>query len=255
MKSIFFIICLIFLIQYDVISIAKPIIQKSDRFEINWGTLKIQFYGKALANKADANQAFKKASQNAWAEGINYLIQNLPTIYPNLQSSTKAMYSNLSAIMAKNTYSKNTIYYANKLVKVELETPLWPILLQHTSLNNLASSKNLELSSTTNSGIIIKISQKIMPIALYTIRNEKSELLFSIKDIYQETLKSNMLGFWFNNPTLNEIKPIVGDNPLELYVKVEDTKFLISSTLWTNEIINKNNFSLLQQGKIVISCP
>ena len=55
---------------------SAPVIQKTDRAELNWTTMKIRFYGEGELSK----QAFAESEKGAIQEGLNYIFKQLPEI-------------------------------------------------------------------------------------------------------------------------------------------------------------------------------
>ena len=55
---------------------SAPVIQKADRAELNWTTMKIRFYGEAELSKLSFIDSEKQAIQ----EGLDYIFKQLPKI-------------------------------------------------------------------------------------------------------------------------------------------------------------------------------
>ncbi len=98
---------------------AAAIVEKTGRFEINWSTGKVRFYGTSLMDPNQSN-SWRSAEQSAWSDGITYLQKNMPQTLASGQNASfsAAKISNPMAV----TSSITTTYFGDSRVKVSLES-------------------------------------------------------------------------------------------------------------------------------------
>ena len=103
-------------------ALSAPVIQKEDRAELNWTTMKIRFYGEGELSKVP----FADSEKGAIQEGLDYIFKQLPEIRKEKFKVAKVDGDHQQAALelTKRTYPIQTSVTANGSLTVELESSL-----------------------------------------------------------------------------------------------------------------------------------
>lgn len=154
---------------------AAQVVEKSGRFEINWSTSTVRFYGTSLLD-ASKDDSWRIVEQRAWGDGINYVQSNLPAVMAT-RTGLAGMTPARPANALSSTNSVNTTYYGDSRIKVTLEgqlPQLFKQILTDTSGKPVGGSA---------SPLALRLSQKTTPTAVFAVVDENGSSLLSSADM------------------------------------------------------------------------
>ncbi|MBF0440494.1 MAG: hypothetical protein HQK54_01180 [Oligoflexales bacterium] len=247
------------IIQIPILSLemayGKPIIDRKDRIEMNWTTMKIRYYGESNINLG-AMLPLVEAEKAAWKEGLNYIIREIPELRTDLIEKIKGkefekVYSNNAANeVASSTYSYDTTYFTDGRVRVSLESSLAMAL----NPGNIGfESENIldESIKTRNTGIIIELKDKnIKPLSIFELKDNKGNNLYQAKLVAKNNYLKRAMGKWLEKSSSSEISSIIGRNPATIQANMKGNTLYVDSEKW-KEVI-KGNEDLLKVAKVAI---
>jgi hypothetical protein len=233
---------------------AQPVIEKSDRLEVNWSTLRVRFFGEAK----EGSDGLKGAEKKAWHDGIAYgseavrnlNIQTFEGLSPNPEKLSDDA-KGAARQIAQSTFSYSTTYFGDGTVRVILESML-PKALE-TSAIHFRQKEAAEAPMTQYTGLILHADQALKPKAMYQVVDESGAVLFDVKDMAQEAFRKNLMGRWFKRPGKSELADVVGKSPLTVDAQVKDGRFVVARGDWDKAI--EGHRSLLVNGTVAIALP
>jgi len=237
---------------------ASPIVETQDRLEVNWATMRMRFFGQASADST-SEDGFRVAEKKAWQDGLSYVsdaVRNL-NIHTNekLTENPERLSEDAreaARLVSTSTYSYNTTYFGDGAVRVHLENSL-PKAFETSGLR-FRQKEALEPSMIAYTGIVFDSDKAVKPTALYQVRDESGDILFSVQDMAEAGFRKNLMGRWFKNPTAAELTEAIGKSPLRLPAKAESPGvFVISRREWERAI--QGHQALLVNGSIAIAIP
>lgn len=173
---------------------AAALVEKSGRFEINWSTSKMRFYGTSILDPKQED-SWRSAEQKAWSDGITYLQQNAPDALSKrsgLSSSEAAKLTN--AIAA--TSSVNTTYFGDSRIKVSLESSIADLFKEVIA----SSPKGSVVSSpSSETALLVKVSNKATPTAVFAVVDETGVNLVSDRDMAATAVSSSSISRWYKS--------------------------------------------------------
>jgi|GEM_PF-2292461 len=228
---------------------ALPVTEQIDRFELNWSTMRIRFYGEATVDFSQ--RGFEGAEKVATDDGLMYVLSALSKI-----RTQKGLTDNNAASIANELTTQvfvyNTIYYTDGRVRVELDISL-PKAFDIGFNEFIADEPKAESSS--GSAVVVLISGLKTALVQMEIRDTDGVLLYSPKDIAKSAFKKQMAGRWFFKNS-SELKSYIGANPVEIEAVAEGDKTLIvTKSSWSK--LKAEHPRLLEEAKLafVISGP
>ena len=236
---------------------SKSLIEKTERMEVDWGRLKIRFYGKARPESE--SESYSEIEKRAWNEGL-LEIKNLVAdfhlsqfSYLNLSESiTKANALAAGERIATSTYSYKNQYGADGEVVVFLENSLSKALRRNDL--PLKSSNEQNSSSSVFSGLVIRLKEKVSPKANYVLVDESGRVLFDVNDVSKEAYEKSLMGRWFVEPTRDELIGAVGKKPVSLEVTAKsDGVYEVSGYSWNEATADSKH--ILSQARIALALP
>ncbi|MCX6124376.1 MAG: hypothetical protein NTV34_06455 [Proteobacteria bacterium] len=171
---------------------SAPLIEKSGRFEVNWSTGKVRFYGTSMVSDR-SEDSWRSAEQRAWGDGLSYL-QSTPIksmCGHKLKGQQAKALSNPLGLVS----SVNTTYYGDSRIRVTLESQLDDLLRQNDSMTSV--KKRPKVGERV--GLIIKLSNKSGPLAAFSVVDESGQALVSCEDIANSTNEGTSLNRWFKS--------------------------------------------------------
>ncbi len=226
---------------------SAPVIQKTDRAELNWTTMKIRFYGEGELSR----QAFADIEKGAIQEGLDYIFKQLPEIRKENFKISKLDGDHQQAALelTKRTYPIQTNVTADGVLTVELESSLV------TALKPLVEhNQEVEPSSDVgpkHTGIVIKIKGDFNPKPVYKLVDEEGDLLYSHKDVSEAAFEKNLMGRYIKGYSKQEIRSISGREPLEVDASVDgDGNLKVNNAVW-DEVL-RTDASLVRSAKILL---
>ncbi len=245
---------------------AKQVIEKSDRMEVNWSTLRIRFYGEAEAD-LQSDDDYKFAEKKAWRDGLRYVSGAVRDIYiaqnemlfgnPDLLSKAA---NKAAKSISTSTFSYDTTYYANGTIRVHLENMLSKAIASDAIRFRLKEA--LDPGLIQHSGVLFELDNKIKPSATYKVIDENGETLFDAKEMAESAFKKNLMGRWFIAPHSSELEASIGNVPVRIPVKLMDNStvnsagnstFVVKRKYWDRVI--EGHKALLRSGRIALSMP
>lgn len=238
-----------FLVLFAAEAIAQPLIERDDRVEIDWAHMKLRFYGEAMIS----DDSFRSAEQKAWQDGIQYISSQLKHLRGRHlgapDASREQLEKNVAAQITTSTYSLNTTYYGNGKVRVQLENALTKALYPMDVGFKLLKP---EETPTKNSGVVIRVKGDLRPQAVYRVVNEQGQPVYEAMDVAKEAFDKRFMGAWFQNPTPEEMRPIVGGNPSVVEAQaIGNGVIRVNQAFWQKATAGNEN--LLQSAKVAIA--
>lgn len=230
---------------------AKPVVEKSDRIEMDWSAMKIRFYGEAQA--PNAQETFRGAEQRAWQDGIAYISMNLDKLrderVETLDGSRAEADRQALKTVTTSTYSVNTTYFSNGKIRVHLENAL-PRALDPGPV--AFKSLTAEKAPTKNSGLVLRVAGATRPSATYRVVTDQGQAVFEVRDVAKESFEKTFMGAWFQNPSAAELKAVVGSNPIYVDAQADGAgTFRVNQGQWTEAL--SGNESLLRAARVAVA--
>jgi hypothetical protein len=235
---------------------AAPIIEKSERMEINWSTMRLRFYGEA---KAGGGSDLRAVEKQAWTDGLAYVNDAVRDLNIAANDNANANPERLTAEAKKaatqvstSTSSYNTTYYGDGTVRVFLENGLPKAFV--TSGIRFRQKESPAASMIQYTGVVIKAAKAIRPRPTYQVVDEAGGILFDVSDMAEEAFHRNLMGRWFKNPAESEVVGAVGSNPIYLEADVgSDGRLIINKATWDEKTAGHR--ALLVSGSIALAVP
>jgi hypothetical protein len=234
----------------------SPVVDKSERMEVNWSTMRIRFFGQA---KIDGDEDYKTVEKQAWAEGLSYVSDAVRDLNFSVQDAAAGDTEKLTEDARKaatqvstSTSSYNTTYYGDGTVRVFLENSLSKAFV--TTGLRFRQKEALTPSMIQYTGVVIKTSKAIKPRPTYQVIDEKGNVLFDVSDMAEEAYRKNLMGRWFKNPGASEVTKAVGSNPIYLEASAQDDgRLVVQRAQWDEKTAGHR--ALLVNGNIALALP
>ncbi|MDQ3234834.1 MAG: hypothetical protein M3Q07_23765 [Pseudobdellovibrionaceae bacterium] len=226
---------------------AQPVTEQIDRFELNYSTMRIRFYGEASVDFSQ--KGFEGAEKIATEDGLGYVLTALAKIRTQKGLSEGASAA-LASELTKTAYVYNTTYFTDGRVRVELDSSL-PRALD-LGVSEFAG-EDPKAAASDGSAVVVQISGLKTPFLQTEIRSTDGELLYSPKDVAKSAYKKQMTGRWFFKNS-GELKSYVGAKPVEIDAVAEGDKTLIvTKDSWTK--LQAEHPRLLEEAKLAFVIP
>jgi hypothetical protein len=226
---------------------AQPVTEVVDRFELNYSTMRIRFYGEANADFSQ--KGFEGLEKTATDDGLLYALTSLAKVrvQKGLQADNPGDIANE---LTKQAFVANTIYFTDGRVRVELESSLAKAL--DRGLNEF-NGEEPKASASDSTSILIQVEGIKVPILNSEIRSSEGELLYSPLNVAKSAYKKQMVGRWFfKNST--ELKSYIGVKPVLIEAKAEPGKSLVvSKESW--EKLKAEHPRLIEEAKLAFVLP
>ncbi|MFK7822946.1 MAG: hypothetical protein AB8G05_02240 [Oligoflexales bacterium] len=236
---------------------AKPFTEKTERFEIDWGSLRIRFFGKGKPETG--NQPYSEVEKKAWNEGL-LAIRDAVAVYHKEQllalnvDQTLAEQSGKAAgdRIASSTYSYRNKYFEDGSVVVYLENSLARALKRQDI--SFKQEKAPSLSGSRFSGLVIRSTKPLKPISNYKLVDETGRVLFQVTDVSKEAYEKYLMGKWFVKPSRDELTGAVGPKPVSLPMTPKGPGvFEVQGFSWKEAI--QDSAAILANARIAIVSP
>lgn len=202
---------------------AQPVVETFDRFEMNWTTMRLRYFGEsALAKNFDV------AEKEATDQGLLYALANVPKI----RDEKGAPSDNAGAVanaVSKQSFAYNTVYFSNGRVRVELESSLALALDPGRQPFNPKPFEPSEGSGA--SPVIIEVSGLSSPALIKEVVDSSGEVAYSSGDVTPEVYRKNLTGRWFY-PNSYELKAFSGADPLKVKGSFQNGKVVVERSAW-----------------------
>jgi hypothetical protein len=226
---------------------AQPVTEQIDRFELNYSTMRIRFYGEAVVDFAQ--KGFEGAEKIATDDGLMYALSALAKVRAHKGLNEEASAA-LAEELTKTAYVYNTTYFTDGRVRVELDSSM-PKAMDPGVTNFAGEDPSAQASE--GSAVVININGLKAPLLQTEIRSTDGELLFSAKDVAKSAYKKQMMGRWFFKKS-GELKSYAGSKPVEIEAVAEGDKTLIvTKESWTK--LKTEHPRLLEEAKLAFVIP
>ncbi len=238
-----------FAVSLASVAVAQPLVERDDRIEIDWAHMKLRFYGEAMVS----DNSFRSAEQRAWQDGVQYISTQLKHLRGRhvgaADANREQVEKDVASQVATTTYSLNTIYYGNGKVRVQLENALTKALYPTDVGFKLLRP---EPTAAKNSGVVLRVKGNLRPQAVYRVVNEQGQPVYEAMDVAKEAFDKQFMGAWFQGPSMEEMRPVVGGNPVVVEGQaVGDGLIRVNQASWQKATAGNEN--LLQRAKIAIA--
>jgi hypothetical protein len=221
---------------------AQPVTEQIDRFELNYSTMRIRFYGEATVDFAA--KGFEGAEKVAVDDGLVYVLSALAKVRAEKGLNEEASAA-LASELTRSAYVYNTTYFTDGRVRVELDSSLSRAL--DAGVNDFASEEP-SAEPSEGSAVVVQISGLKTPLLQTEIRSTDGELLFSPKNVAKSAYRKQLSGRWFYKNS-GELKSYAGPKPVEINAVAEGDKTLIvTKDSWTR--LKAEHPRLLEEAKL-----
>jgi hypothetical protein len=167
------------------------LVERDGRYEVNWSTGKIRFYGVGKVAADDSN--YRSAEQRAWADGLKAAESDLPVVMKGkLGTRDLVSLDKLSKLMAATT-SVSTTYFGDERVKVLLEAPIEKVSEQLVG-GSPAGSAN---TSNSSESLVFKLPKGAKPSVVVKIVDEQGHELLPAGQLAASIQKGGPVPRWF----------------------------------------------------------
>jgi hypothetical protein len=218
--------------------IAAPIVEKSGRFEINWSSGMITFYGQSTLEPSD--EAWRSAEQRAWTDGVTYLETDAPKALAAKWGADAPAEAKLGNSL-KLTRSLYTSYFGDKKIKVILEAKLSEVMRGLTP----PASAGTTLPANASGAVLIKLSSGSQPSPVFSIVSESGAVLLPAENIKKTIIDGATISRWFKG----QATAPEGTPTLSATVKAPGV-FQVASADWKDEYA-----SAIANGKAFVVNP
>jgi hypothetical protein len=171
---------------------AANLIERDGRYEVNWTTGKVRFYGVGKLESGETN--YRSAEQRAWADGLRAAEKDLPKVMAErLGTSDSATVEKLSKMSAATT-SVTTTYFGDERVKVLLEAPMHKVAEQLSA--NAAGSVATDAAPES---VVIQLPRGTMPTAFVKVVDEQGRELVSAGGLARAVQNGRPMNKWFKS--------------------------------------------------------
>jgi hypothetical protein len=244
--------------------LAVPVVQKKDRLELDWGNLKLRFYGVYTPTK-DEHSTVESSTAKAINEGLSYAKKAIEQNYSEFlnqknrpdngnKKSPNEETKNAGESLVRASYQYHIEYFANGAVKVHFESALQK-MYQSDSLTVFKAPSPVPVEEGNGfSGLVLRSNKAIEPSPFLKIIDESGNVLFSAADMDKEAFKKNFMGRWLINPKREELTKIVGAKPVSLTVTHDSQgSFVVQRVAWAEAM--QDSRSALVNGRIAVVLP
>lgn len=238
---------------------ADPLIEKTDRLELDWGSLKVRFYGIFKSDPVKADLAYSEREEQALGEGLLRAREVLARVHREelLRLGLDHALAERSALLASEhvthtTYPYQTSYYKGGGVKLFLESSLAAALAVKEGGTYLEASENKKKGRF--SGLILRLDKAIKPISKYEVVDQSGVHLFGSEAITKVAYEKNLMGHWFLNPQRDELIKYVGSKPVSIQARVlGPNRLMVPKGAWTDAL--QDSSQVLSEARIALVVP
>ena len=206
---------------------AAALTEKDGRFEWNWSTGNVRYYGTSLSQETDG-KTWRPAEQRAWSDGLAHVEQQLPAgVAKRLGTSDVQVPARFAKLLGA-TRSVNTTYYGDSRIKVTLETPI------------VAAVKQLPVTDVTAAAadgpfVIIKVPKNTSPSIAFSVVDESGRELVSSKQMLSSWGSGGGMPRWFKSTATAPDVPVFTEKSPELKATASKGVLKVQSADWRPE--------------------
>lgn len=232
---------------------AQPVVESYERFELNWSTMRLRFFGEAaVGTDTDAYDAAEKV---AIEDGLQYALNQLTRMrqQEGVESSSEGdnPSSQVAHELTKQAYVVNTTYYGDGRIRVDLEGQMSKAFESAATKDGFRLDEPTAKSSDA-SALVLEIKDSQGPQLIREIVSPTGEVLYSPRDVARSAYRKNMLGRWFYQSSF-ELKNFSGKTPLVIEASASEGKLVLSKDSWTS--ILEQHPRLIQEAKVAFVLP
>lgn len=232
---------------------AQPVVETYDRFELNWSTMRIRFYGEAAVGSGE--RAFDTAEKTATEDGLHYALGNLVKVRQKKGVDTITIdasdASKTAVDLTKQAYIVNTTYFDNSRIRVDLEGQMSKAF-EFAATQDAFRLEEPEAKPTDATAIVVLVKDAEVPQLTQAIVASSGETLYSAGSVSRSAFRKNMLGRWFYQNSI-ELKNFSGKSPLVLEAQVAEGNLVVSKDQW-NEAMQQHA-RLIEEAKVAFVLP
>jgi len=173
-------------------STAANLIERDGRYEVNWTTGKVRFYG--VGKIAEGDENLRAAEQRAWGDGLRAAEMHLPKVMSGRLGVVDRTSADKLSKLAAATVSGSTTYFGDNRVKVLLEAPLQKVTPQLTSSASTAAS-----NEATAESLVIKLPKGTKPAAFVRVVDENGKELVNGNHMANTVNNGGAMTKWFKS--------------------------------------------------------
>lgn len=174
-------------------SFAANLIERDGRYEVNWTTGKVRFYG--VGKLAAGDDSYRAAEQRAWSDGLRAAELDLPKIMAGRLGGVDQTSADRLTKLSGSTSSVNTTYFGDERVKVLLETPMQKLAAQ---LAGSTAQVNAPQAATAEP-VVIQLPKGSKPTAFVKVIDEQGKELVSPKQLASSAQNGSPMAKWFKS--------------------------------------------------------
>ena len=247
--------------------VAEVVIEKYQRFEIDWTNLKIRSFGEAKPTKE--GEEYSQLQTLALEEGLGHLGSHFPTyireavLRDSPELAPHKQFANAGFHLARRTYYYSTEIHHDRKVRLLLESSL-PAAFKKTELlqskTNSPNPGNFQTRATNHEEerqhpkLLFVMDKDTRPMPFYVIRNTEGQVVLSQKEIDDTEYAGNLMGRWYRQSKDQSFKKRFGSNPIMLDLKTLSIgEYQVDSTKWSELI--KTHGSIRKSSRIALLLP
>jgi hypothetical protein len=173
-------------------SVSAPLIERDGRYELNWTTGKVRFYGVGHATQDDEN--YRNAEQAAWADGLKAAEKHMPIILANRVGPVERLQVEKLSKLAQSTISISTTYFGDQRVKVLLEAPM-----QKMTSQLVASREQPGPLTSDAQSLIINLPKGAQPAVFVRVIDEHGRDMLTPAEIIAAAHAGAPLARWYSH--------------------------------------------------------
>jgi hypothetical protein len=177
---------------------AAPLIERDGRYEFNWSTGKVRFYGVGRAHQDDGN--YRNAEQSAWADGLTVAERQMPKVMADRLGPVARLNVEKLSKLAQSTISVSTTYFADQRVKVLLEAPIQKVTAQLVQ----SSAETLQAGSD-HGPLVITLPKGSQPVAFVRVVDEHGRDMLTPSEIMTAVGAGAPLARWYRDEASSEV--------------------------------------------------
>lgn len=220
---------------------AAVLTERDGRFEWNWSTGNVRYYGTSLSQESDG-KTWRPAEQRAWSDGLAHVEQQLPAVVAKRLGSPEMQVPQKFTKLLGATRSVNTTYYGDSRIKVTLETPFAEAIKQVTGTTVGGSTPG-----TGDVVVIIKVPKNTSPSVAFSIVDESGKELVSSKQMLASIVSGAPVPKWFKSTASAPDVPALIEKSSELKATASKGVLKVQSTDWRPEYA-----SLVTSGQVAV---
>ena len=207
---------------------AAALTEKDGRFEWNWSTGNVRYYGTSLSQDTDG-KTWRAAEQRAWSDGLAHVEQQLPAVVAKRLGLGDTQVPSRFTKLLGATRSVSTTYYGDSRIKVTLETPLAAAVKQVTPGGSEAATV------ADGPAVVIKVPKNTSPSIAFSVVDESGKELVSSKQMLSSIGNGAAVPRWFKSTATAPDVPALTEKTAELKATASKGVLKVQSADWRPE--------------------